>query len=317
MPDVDNMSSRSRFLKGIGFASITASLWGLLPILMDATLREFTSGTVVWFRFTFAFLILFVILWARKKKPWNILKKPPFIGFLSGVCLAANYFFFMEGIRLSSPSNSAVVIQSAPVFLVLFGVYFFNEKINRLQVTGLTGAGIGFWLFFSEQNGNAIDHAFYLGANGVITLAALTWAVYMVLQKKLQDRYSSQDLNLLVYGTAALVLVVLVNWNDFDEVSRVGGVLLVVLGINTLLAYGCLTEAIKYIPLSLISVVVALNPFITMLVMQVAPSLFPEWVRPESISSLGYFGALIAIGGVIVVIKFNEHSKVAEASSRS
>ncbi|QPJ60506.1 MAG: DMT family transporter [Candidatus Nitronauta litoralis] len=309
------MSPRSRFVKGVGFASVTASLWGMLPILMDAALHEFKSGTVVWFRFTFAFLVLFAILWARSVKPWIILRKPPVIGLLSAVCLAANYFLFMEGIRLSSPSNSAVVIQSAPVMLVLIGVYYFNETINRLQVTGLILAGIGFSFFFNEQAGSLSGNEFYFKANMVITLAALTWAVYMALQKKLQDRYSSQELNLLVYGTAALVLVGLVDWNDFNSVSNTGGVLMVVLGINTLLAYGCLTEAIKYIPLSLISVIVALNPFITMFLMQMAPVLFPEWIRPESISMLGYLGAVTAIGGVIVVIRFHQQPKLEETPS--
>lgn len=88
----------------------------------------------------------------------------------------------MEGIRLSSPSNSAVVIQSAPVMLVLIGVYYFNETINRLQVTGLILAGIGF-SFFNEQAGSPSGNEFYFKANMVITLAALTWAVYMALQK--------------------------------------------------------------------------------------------------------------------------------------
>ncbi len=309
------IASRSRFLKGVGFASVTASLWGMLPILMDAALNEFKSGTVVWFRFTFAFLVLFTILWARKSEPWKILTKPPAIGLLSGVCLAANYFLFMEGIRLSSPSNSAVVIQSAPVMLVLIGVYYFNETINRLQVSGLILAGLGFWLFFKEQAVSTNGHDQYFMANIVITLAALTWAIYMAFQKKLQDRYSSQDLNLLVYGTAALVLVGLVNWSDFNEVSNAGGALLVVLGINTLLAYGCLTEAIKYIPLSLISVIVALNPFITMFLMQIVPAMFPEWIRPESISVMGYLGAMVAIGGVIVVIRFHQQPKLEEAPS--
>ncbi len=315
MPDTKDISSRSGFIRGVGYASITASLWGMLPILMDAALHEFKSGTVVWFRFTFAFLVLFAILWARKEKPWLILSKPPLFGLLSAVCLAANYFLFMEGIRLSSPSNSAVVIQSAPVMLVLIGVYYFNETINRIQVSGLILAGLGFWFFFHEQAGGPNGNEHYYNANIIITLAALTWAVYMALQKKLQDRYSSQDLNLLVYGTAALVLVGLVDWNDFNSVSNAGGALMVVLGINTLLAYGCLTEAIKYIPLSLISVIVALNPFITMFLMQIAPVLFPEWVRPESISMLGYFGAITAIGGVIVVIRFHQQKKLEEVPS--
>ncbi len=312
MTSPQEMLPRARFLKGVGYASVTASLWGMLPILMDAALHLFQSGTVVWFRFTFAFVVLFAYLAFRQHHPLNILKKPPVIGLVSGLFLAANYFFFMEGIRLGSPSHSAVVIQSAPVLLILIGVFCFNEKINRLQITGLLIAGIGFWLFFREQGSGLEESTNYLEANGVITLAALTWALYMALQKKLQDCYSSQDLNLLVYGTAGIALAGVVTWSEFIGVSAAGWSLLAILGINTLLAYGCLTEAIKYIPLSLISVIVALNPFITMVLMQFIPTLLPNWVRPEVISQMGYFGAVVAISGVVVVIRFHQQAKEAD-----
>ncbi len=301
-----------RMYKGVGLACITAGLWGLLPILMDAALKVFHSGTVVWFRFTFAFIFLFLFLYFRNRKSAAILLKPPVSGVLSGACLAGNYFLFMEGIRLSSPSNCAVVIQSAPIMLVMIGVFYFKEHINRMQVMGFSIAIVGFYLFFSEQSRNAAEFETYLQADLVITIAALLWALYMALQKRLQERYSSQDLNLLVYGTASIFLLVLVDWNDFSSPGIVGWVLIVVLGINTLLAYGCLTEAIQYIPLSLISVIVALNPFLTLALMQVAPVLFPDWIQPEAISLMGFVGAAVAIGGVILVIRY--HKKPASAS---
>ena len=297
------------FYKGVGLAAITAGLWGMLPILMDAALTVFHSGTVVWFRFTFAFLFLFIFLAWKNGNATTILKRPPLAGVLSGACLAGNYYLFMEGVRLSSPSNCAVVIQSAPIMLVLIGVLYFKETLNRMQAMGFAIAILGFTLFFAEQGRNAVEVGNYIEADLVITLAALLWALYMALQKRLQDRFSSQDLNLLVYGTAAVFLFLMVDWRDFAAPGAVGWVLIVVLGINTLLAYGCLTEAIKYIPLSLISVIVALNPFLTLMLMQVVPALFPEWVRPETITLMGFTGAAIAIGGVILVIRY--HTKPA------
>jgi drug/metabolite transporter (DMT)-like permease len=78
---------------------------------------------------------------------------------------------------------------------------------------------------------------------------------------------------------------------------------MVFLGVNTLLAYGCLVEAVNHIPLWLISVVITLNPFITMITMHILSFVAPGWVAPEIIGLWGYVGASIAICGVVMVIR--------------
>jgi len=83
---------------------------------------------------------------------------------------------------------------------------------------------------------------------------------------------------------------------------------MIFLGINTLLAYGCLAEAVKYIPISLISVIIVINPFITIAAMQVLPSWIPQWLEPEMIGGAGFIGAFTAIAGVMMVIH-QQHRK--------
>ena len=107
----------------------------------------------------------------------------------------------------------------------------------------------------------------------------------------------------MVYGTAAVVLIGTVDWAEFTSVSMSGWALLVFLGINTLVAYGSLAEAIKCIPVSLISVIVTLNPFITLTAMHLLAQTGHEWVAPEIIGLWGYVGAGTAIAGVILVIR--------------
>jgi drug/metabolite transporter (DMT)-like permease len=127
----------------------------------------------------------------------------------------------------------------------------------------------------------------------------------MACQKKLSVTYKAQNLNLLVYGIAALVLIPTAVWSDFNNPHFGSWVLMIFLGVNTLLAYGCLAEAVNYIPLWLISVVVTLNPFITLIAMQVLSVVSPGWVEPEVIGLWGYIGASIAIFGVVTVIRKN------------
>jgi hypothetical protein len=52
------------------------------------------------------------------------------------VCLAANYYGFIEGVNLTSPSIAQVFIQLGPVLLAVSGFAFFHEKVSLRQVAG-------------------------------------------------------------------------------------------------------------------------------------------------------------------------------------
>jgi len=291
-------------VRGLTYAATTALLWGFLPILMKIALQEFSAGSIVWFRFTFAFGVLFLILKFQKQQPGSIIMSPPGFGILAGILLAANYFYFLKGVDSSSPSNAGILIQIAPVMLVILGVVLFKERFHWKQGVGLAIAVVGFVFFYRDQSRQWGSEA-YTETSVYMVAAAVLWAVYMACQKKLSVTYKAQNLNLLVYGIAALVLIPTAVWSDFNNPHFGSWVLMIFLGVNTLLAYGCLAEAVNYIPLWLISVVVTLNPFITLIAMQVLSVVSPGWVEPEVIGLWGYIGASIAIFGVVTVIRKN------------
>jgi drug/metabolite transporter (DMT)-like permease len=284
------------------FVTVTALLWGFLPIILKIGLNGFSSGTIAWFRFFFAFIVLFLILSIRGSQPSRFLLKPPLLGVVAGVSLAINYFGMTESVHLSSPANAAILIQLAPVMLAIVGVAFFRERVNRQQFIGFVIAAVGFSLFYRDQLGNVKDTGLYSSATTHVILAAVVWVVYIACQKILSRTDSAQMLNLLVYGVAALVLTVTVTWSEFSGIGWKGWTILVVLGINTLLAYGALAEAVKYIPLTVISPVITLNPLITLSAMLVLPQFSRGLLVPETIGTGGYVGAVIAVTGVVLVL---------------
>jgi drug/metabolite transporter (DMT)-like permease len=290
------------YLRGISFVLVTTLLWGFLPIILKIALNEFSAGTIACFRFFFAFIVLYLILSLKGSKPSRFLKKPPLLGIVAGASLAANYFGMTESVNLSSPANAAILIQLAPVILVIVGVAFFKERVNWQRFLGFVIAAVGFSLFFRDQLGNVKDTELYSSATIYVVFAAVVWVLYISCQKILSRSYSAQMLNLLVYGVAALVLVAKVQWLEFSGVGWKGWTLLVILGINTLLAYGALAEAVKYIPLTVISPVITLNPLITLMAMLVLPQLSAGALTPEIIGAGGYIGAVIAVTGVVLVL---------------
>ena len=290
------------FLRGILLSLVTALLWGVLPIFLKITLQGFHAGTISWFRFVFAFLLLAGILQWKEHKPLDILRKPPWMGIVGGACLSANYYWVTVAVDLSGPSNMAVLIQTASIFLVLVGVFVFHEHLTLRQVLGMFVAGVGLFLFFHDQQSRILETGDYFYANFLIVLAALVWVVYMVSQKFLSRQYGAQSLNLLVYAVATLTLIGGVEWADFTRAGLTAWLSLIFCGFNTLLAYGTLAEAVKYIPLALISVIISLNPLITLWGMKILPEIGFAGLQADPVGSLGYFGGAVAVTGVVLVV---------------
>ncbi len=224
------------------------------------------------------------------------------MGILGGACLSANYYWVTVGVDLSGPSNMAVLIQTASVFLVLAGVYVFHEHLALRQILGMVIAGSGLYLFFHDQQSRIQNVADYYYADFLIVLAGMVWVGYMVSQKFLSRQYGAQSLNLLVYAVATFTLIGGVEWVDFTRAGLTAWLSLIFCGVNTLLAYAALAEAVKYIPLAIISLIISLNPLITLWGMKVLPEMGFAGLQADPVGSLGYFGGMIAVTGVVLVV---------------
>jgi drug/metabolite transporter (DMT)-like permease len=290
------------FLRGILLSIATALLWGVLPIFLKVSLQGFTTGTIAWFRFSLAFLLLGILLQFKGNSPLNILRKPPWMGVFGGLCLTANYYWVTLGVDISGPSNMAVLIQTASVFLVLAGVFVFRERLTSRQILGMFVVAGGLALFFFDQQSRIAMSSEYYFSNFLIIMAALVWVGYMVSQKFLSREHGAQSLNFLVYTVATLMLVGSVEWSEFTSAGFNAWWALIFCGINTLLSYGALAEAIKYIPLALISVIISLNPLITLIGMKILPAMGFANLQPDPVGMVGYFGGAIAVTGVALVV---------------
>ena len=290
------------FLRGILLSIVTALLWGVLPIILKISLQGFTIGTIAWFRFSLAFLLLGIILQFKGSRPLNILRKPPWMGIFGGLCLTANYYWVTLGVEISGPSNMAVLIQTASVFLFLTGVFVFRERLASRQILGMFVVATGLTLFFFDQQSRVTMSSDYYFADFLIIMAAIVWEGYMISQKFLSREYGAQSLNFLVYTVATVALIGTVEWSEFVSAGFNAWLALILCGINTLLAYGALAEAVKYIPLSLISVIISLNPLITLVGMKILPAMGFANLQPDPVGMVGYFGGAIAVTGVTLVV---------------
>lgn len=286
---------------GLFFACGTALLWGLLAIAMKvATDDGIAVIPIVWFRFAFSFLGVAAFVTWRSRGRLKILAKPPPLALVAAVLLTINYIGYLEGLERTTPTNAQILIQLAPLMLALIGIFLFKERMTRRQGLGVAVALVGFALFaWDKHQAASLGGADLTSGNLIIVGGAAAWALYAAAQKLLVMRgIAPQDLNVIFYAVPTVLLLPLVDWSAFVGIS--GGMWLVMLflGANTLLGYGFLGEAFKRLPAWQVSLIITLNPLITLAVMRALEPLDPAWLPADHVGAVGYLAALLVVGGV-------------------
>ena len=303
----------SNHAKGIIYSLITVLMWGVLAIALKVATKEIDSPTIVWFRFSLAFSALFVWMVFKTPKELKILYKPSWLIVLSSLALAWNYMGFMLGIQFTSPSNAQVAIQSGPLLLAVFGIIFFREKISRIQIIGFLLAIMGFWIFYRQHiSAVAGQEAQYTKGMLITFSGAVAWAIYAAFQKRLVVHYPVGTLNVFIFGLPVLLYLPFVNFANLAHLSFGYWVLLVFLGANTLISYGCLSLALKYLEAGKVSIIIILNPIITFILMGILSWMQVDWIASEHFSVLSIIGALIALAGAILVVRRKRKPQEAE-----
>lgn len=285
---------------GLALSLITTVMWGLLPISMKLLLNEMDVYTVTWYRFASSALIVGIYLAFKGRLPSL---KPLRGGYawlmliaIVGIC--GNYLLYLIGLKLTSPSIAQVVIQLAPLLVILGGIVLFREKMNRTQTTGVAVVIAGLLVFFNERLPQLfIDE----GTNGVgvmiIIVAAIVWAAYALAQKQLLKVYSSPAIMLMLYSLATLIFFAPSQITSISSLSGLGWAMLIFCSANTLIAYGCFAEALQQWQASRVSSVLAMAPLITLFTIKLLGWLRPEIALDDHIDAMALLGALMVVLG--------------------
>ena len=223
-------------------AALTAVVWAVQAIILKMAVIVATPSLIVWFRFVFAFTVMLVfLLFKNKNETLGILRQPPLKAIVAGLFLGLNYYGFLKGLELTTPSNAQIGIQLGPFGLALFGIFHFKERLNNLQRSGLVLTPVGLVLFFKDQLGSFLNNERALIEGYIwILFAAVTWITYSVLQKILGQSLKNGYVLMIVYFTAAVMFSVITNPAPILNWDLYTWTIMVILGITTLLSYGFL-----------------------------------------------------------------------------
>ena len=293
-----------RWLYGFLLALTTTLLWGVLPIMLKDVLSGMDAVTVSWYRMLSAGLVLLLWLGARGRLPsiralsgtnrWLLLVAVLGLGF--------NYVLYVKGLDRLSPGTIQLMIQIAPIMLMIGSMLVFKERFGIGQLFGLAVLLVGFVLFFNQRLEELFTQLSSYTMGILITLAAaLAWALYGLAQKQLLTVWSSVSIMLVIYLACAVLMLPLATPSQIFQLSSLQLWLLLGCCLNTLVAYGAFAEALVHWEASRVGATVATTPLFTFALVALGSMLWPSVVKPELLNSLAYLGALLVVSGSALI----------------
>jgi drug/metabolite transporter (DMT)-like permease len=277
-------------------------MWAVLPLGLEITLRAMDPNTIIWYRFLVSALLLGGVLAYRGTLP-PLASLPRNVWALLAVAtafLAINYLCFLLGLQHTSPANSQVLIQLAPVLLAMGGLWVFGERFTLLQWLGFAMLIAGLGTFVRDQSGlaGAALGEYRLGTL-LMLLAAVTWAIYGLAQKQLLRWLPSQGVMLCIYAGCVALFLPLSTPRQLFGMGRAELWMLLFCSLNTVAAYGTFAEALAHWEASRVAAVLALTPVMTIASTAAAHALWPSFVEPSRMSGVGVAGVGLVVVGAL------------------
>lgn len=228
-----------------------------------------------------------VVLLIYIKKPKLYWNRYFFAGVLAYSMMVILYVI---SIRLTTAANAIFLEFTAPLYVVVFGYFLLNERINRFDIFAMVIIFLGMGLFFMDEL------SFYgFWGNILALLAGVCLALVTVLIRKEKE----SAFEIVFFGNALTTIICLpFIIQGFSSTTQVDWFIIFGLGIFQLgIPYLLYTTALKYVS--------ALD---AILVGMLEPVFNPIWVYifvGEAMGEWAFIGAALVIIGTLgrVIIK--------------
>lgn len=267
--------------------------------MLKFTLSYADAASIVWVRMSVAAFLFAFMLSKKNLKNLKFIARAPFIVYVAALALAFNFIGYMKCIDLTTASNAQVMIQIGPLLLALSGILYFKEKPSKAQWVGMCLALTGFVVFYQDQLQMAWHNkANYVDGNMWILAAAATWAYFTFIQKYLAKNIQPKKMLYVIFFIASMVLIPLVDFKLLSNLAWTQWLLLIFLGVNSWLAYWFLGEALKRAPASHVSLIITLNPLVTIMTIQLLTEMNWLFIPNEPMNLFSYLGTGLVVLGV-------------------
>jgi drug/metabolite transporter (DMT)-like permease len=270
------------------------------PILVRYAQAEgVPSVLVAASRLVFAAILVTPLVLTRHMSTLRTLtRKEVALAAISGVFLAAHFLTWVISLEYTSVLISTVIVTSSPIWVAILESFLLRAKLPKAVILGLVIAiigGIMISLTGAIDPGQELDSGASMFGAFLALLGALCMPFYLMIARKLGDRIPIMPYIWMVYGSAGIVLMVaaiasstpLTGYSDRAWLAVAGMVI-----FPQLIGHTSLNYAVKFMPLTLVSMVSQMEPIGSSIL---AFLIFAELPLPIQIA-----GSAIIVTGVIL-----------------
>lgn len=288
-------------MKGFIYAAASSVLVGLGFVLSKIILKEINSETSSVYFIGAGLVTSFLFLGIRDElktlKLFKIYwKSLTIFGFMGG----AGVLTWFYAIDLIGPSLTAFLLRFLIVFTVLWGILFFKEKFNIIEILGIVVAGIGvIVLTYTPNNGQ-----FLLSGVVAALVSALLFSLMQVIVKIYAGRISPLVVNhFRLLLTFPIVLAYALAMQRLQVPSFFVLILSFIAGfVSGVIGVSLFYKALELTDLSKVNIIRTMDPFVVIV--------FALLLLQEIPSSNQLLGGLIIVLGVITLIFARHRPKI-------
>ena len=166
---------------GLSAGLIAASIWGGMYVVSKVVLNVIPPFTLLTLRLVLGVLTLGIVIAFRKKMEFTReqFRNSFLVGFVGyGISLGFQFI----GTKLSTASNGSLVTSATPAFVLLFAPFLLGEKSTPRRIVALVISSLGVLAVIDPRTAEFSSSLFQ--GNLSLLAAALTWALYSVLVRK-------------------------------------------------------------------------------------------------------------------------------------
>ena len=214
------MSKRNLALIG---ATIVSIIYGLTFTIAKDVMPKYVEADGFILMRVGGSTILFWLVWLFTRLPETVRNEKieradfPRIIWAAFFGVALNMLSFFKGLTLTTPISASVIMVSTPMIVLVLSAIMIKERIRKRMVFGIVLGLIGtaFLILYGKSVGNATNAS--LG-NFLVFVNASSYGLYLVLIKKLMDKYNAFTFVKWVY-LIGFFMVLPFGWDEFEAVN--------------------------------------------------------------------------------------------------
>lgn len=269
-------------------------------ILVRFAQREAPSLVIASGRLTLSTLLL--LPWALSRRSVELRRLPGRgwqLALLSGFMLGLHFAAYIASLAYTSIAAATVLATSTPIWVALSAPLLLKEPLTRRLAAGIVLALSGSLLIGLEDSGIGTQP---LLGNALALSSALTGAVYLLIGRHLRPRLSLVSYTTIVYGCAALTLLLLtvIAGQRLTGYSASVYILFFLMALfPQILGHSSYNYALRFLPAAYVSVAIISEP--------IGASILGLFIFREVPGALAVLGGALILGGIVLASRRREH----------